>query len=276
MAISCKDGTLQALEITAPSPRLRRTERAKGLYEEACRIVDQGQYSEALHKLQTVLELSPDHVFACRKLIEIGSVYIEEAIRRAEDLGAQGEFADAVRELQAVQAAGGYTSALSEKLARARGQLAQRLLARANELSAAEQIEEAVALIGILLGLDFTNIQAREELARLQDALAARYLAEAGQALDAGRPSEAVQLLEKAQDLKASEEVLARLADARCKHAFATGLALYEAKKYSEAAFQFRKVLSIDPQNAEAGKYIEYCESLRQDEIRFGRFSKLE
>ncbi len=131
-------------------------------------------------------------------------------------------------------------------------------------------------MIGMLLGLDFINVQAREELAGLQDALAARYLVDAGQALDAGRPSEAVQLLEKAQDLKASEEVLARLADARCKHAFATGLALYEAKKYSEAAFQFRKVLSIDPQNAEAGKYIEYCESLRQDEIRFGRFSKLE
>lgn len=276
VAISCKDGTVQVLEIVPVSARFRAAEEAKKLYEEACGLADHGQHTDAVAKLRRALELSPHHVDACLKLVEVARAFVEESVRKADDLGTRNEFADAARELDAVQQTSAHAPELFGKVTAARERLAERVVSYAADVSEAKQIEEALAAIEALLQLDVANIRAREELMRLENALAARCLAGAEQALTAGRPSEGVQLLEKAYDLTRSEEVSSRLVDARCKHALAEGLALYDAKKYSQAAFQFRKVLSIDPENGEARKYIEYCESLRQDDSLSDRFSKLE
>lgn len=99
---------------------------------------------------------------------------------------------------------------------------------------------------------------------------------EAEEALSSGRPSDAVRLLEQARDRSSSDRIGETLAKARCEEALAEGLALYEARQYPQAILRFRKVLSIDPQNAEALRHIEYAEKIGQDDALFDRFSKLE
>jgi tetratricopeptide (TPR) repeat protein len=60
------------------------------------------------------------------------------------------------------------------------------------------------------------------------------------------------------------------------EEALAEGLALYEAGKYPQAIAQFRKVLGIDPENAEAPKHLDYAENLAHDDTLSDRFTRLE
>lgn len=163
-----------------------------------------------------------------------------------------------------------------DALVAARGRTISDALAEANSLAQAGRLEDALSKAEEILQLDFTNVPARELLGRVEDDLAAKCLADADAALGKGEFAEAVRLLERAAAIRPTSEVRDRIAKARAESAFREGVALYDAKKYPQAAFQFRKVLSVEPENAEARKYLEYAESLRQDETIFDRFSKLE
>lgn len=275
-AISCEDGTVQILELTLAPARARSTEMVKTLYDEGCAAIEEGDHAGALERFTKLLEFCPSHVDACRKLVEVRSVLVRRHVEEAERLASEGALAESVQELRAAAAMCPYDRDVFERLTTSRERLISDSLARAVSSADAGQLEEALARVEEVLQLDFTHVQAREELDRLENALVAKYTADADAALETGRPAEAVQILEKAAALRPSPQVRELLAKARAREALKQGLALYEAQKYSQAAFQFRKVLSIDPDNAEAQKYIEYAESLRQDDMLFDRFSKLE
>jgi len=275
-AVSCEDGTLQILEITLAPARARSAGVVKALYKEGCAAAGKGDHAGALQKFTRVLELHPSHADACRKLVEVRTQFVRKRIEEAERLASEGALARSVQGLQAAAEVSPYDREVFEKLAAARERLISDALAGASSLADSGRLEEAFEKVEDVIQLDFANVQAREYLGKLEDALVARYMADADAALEAGQPAKAVQVLEKAAALRLSPEVQEHLARARARQAFHEGVALYEAKKYSQAVFQFRKVLSIDPRNAEAEKYIEYAESLRQDDALLDRFSKLE
>ena len=275
-AISCDDGTLQILEVTLASARARSADMVKSLFEEGCAAAEKGDHAVALQTLTRLLELSPCHLDACRKLAEVRDEFACKRIEDADRLASDGEPARAVQELQAAAEVCPYDARVFEKLTAARENLIRDALAASSSFAAGGRLEEALAKVEDVIQLDPANVQAREQLSKLEDALVAKHVSEADAALVAGQPERAVHFLERASDLRSSPELQKRLANARARQAFDEGLALYEAKKYSQAAFQFRKVLNIDPDNAEAQKYIEYAESLRQDDTLFDRFSKLE
>lgn len=161
---------------------------------------------------------------------------------------------------------------VQSKLADERSAMVSEALESAKSLADKGKFEEALAKLDEIIKVDFANLEAREQLASVEDALANQC------SLDAEKSdaAEAVRLLEKASALRPSPDIEERLARARAKQALDAGMALYEAQKFSQAVFQFKKALSIDPDNAEAQKYIQYSESLRKDDVLFDRFSKLE
>jgi len=56
-------------------------------------------------------------------------------------------------------------------------------------------------------------------------------------------------------------------------------MAAYNEKRYSEAVFQFKKVLARDPGHAEAKRYLNFAQKFAQDattESLTDRFSRLE
>ena len=52
--------------------------------------------------------------------------------------------------------------------------------------------------------------------------------------------------------------------------------ALYEQGRLAEAGFQFKKALSLDPNNPEAQRYLAYTQGAGPDTTLSGRFSRLE
>ena len=54
------------------------------------------------------------------------------------------------------------------------------------------------------------------------------------------------------------------------------GRRLYDARRYPEAAFQFQKVLSLDPAHEEARRYLDYARGVGSDSSVTGRFQRLE
>jgi len=188
--------------------------------------------------------------------------YAEANRKFTEVLDVYPSHVDACRRLIEVQS----------KLADEHSAMISKALASAKSLAEKGKFEEALAKLDEIIRVDFANADAREQLASVEDALAGQCILDA----EKSEAAEAVSLLERAAALRLTPDIEKRLAHARAKLAFDNGMALYEAQKFSQAVFQFKKVLSIDPGNAEAQKYIQYAESLRQDDVLFDRFSKLE
>ena len=270
VAVSCEDGTLQVLEITLAAAR--SVEKAQALYDEGVAAAAKGDYAEANGKFAEVLQICPSNVDACRRLIETRNSLVANCIAAAKRLGSEDKIAEAMQELRIAGELCLYQQEVVEQLAQVRSSLVSEALASARSLADKGELVEALAKLQEIVKVDFADIHAREQLALVEDALVSRYAADA----EKSEAPEAVALLEKAAALRPTPDIEERLAQARAKQAFDAGMALYDAQKYSQAVFQFKKVLSIDPRNAEAQKYIQYAESLRQDDVLFDRFSKLE
>lgn len=275
-AISCEDGTLLILEVTQETTRACAASASKALLDDGCAALEKGDYATAADTLAKYLDSCPGDVDACRKLVEAQDALIRKHIEEAERLTSEGDSARASEEFEAAARVRPYDPRVFPRVNAIRERLLSDSLDRAASLAKEGKLEEALAKAEAVIRLDFTNLRAREILGRLEGDLVVRYLADAEKASAAGESVEAVELLEKAAAIQPTTEVQARLTKARATQALDAGLALYEAKKFSQAVFQFRKALSLDPDNAEAQKHIEYAESFRQDDTLFDRFSKLE
>ena len=274
LAVSCSDGTLQILEITLAATQ--SLEKVQALYEAGIAAAEKGDHAEANGKFTEVLEICPSHVDACRRMIEARNALVANCIEAAKKLGAEDKIAEAMQELRIAGELCLYQQEVVEQLADVRSGLISAALTEAKSLADAGKQEEALAKLEEIVKVDFSDIRAREQLASVEDALVNRYAADAEAMLNSGKTGDAVRLLEKIAALRPTSDTEERLAQARAKQAFDQGMSLYQAQKYSQAVFQFKKVLSIDPRNAEAQKYIQYAESLRKDDVLFDRFSKLE
>lgn len=275
-AISCDDGVLQILEITPAPGRAHTESRARYLRDTGFADAANGDHRAAVEKLTEYLTLSLADVEACAKLVEAGAAQVESLLLETERLMSDGDTINAAKVLRSAGSLLPYDRGVFDRTSEVRERLMMDSLARALSLAGEGRLEDAIAEAEEVIALDFTNCHAREVLGKLEGDLVSKYTTDADVASSAGHLADAVGLLEKALAIRPSPDIQEKLAHARAKQALEDGLALYQAKKFSQAVFQFRKALSIDPDNVEAKKYIEYSESLRQDDMLFDRFSKLE
>ncbi len=276
MAVSGADGLLQLVEITAASGRACISDRAQSVREEGFAAAESGDHVLAVQKLREYLTLFPSDPEACARLAESAAALVEQHLAEVDRVAAEGDTSQAVKELQSACSLLPHDREVFERTSAVREHLIADSLSRAQALAYEGKLEEAIAMAQEVISLDFMCCKAREVLRDLEAGLAAGCLADADLALGENRASDAVGILAKAMAVTPSPEIQQKLVRARAQQAFEEGLALYEAKKFSQAVFQFRKVLSLDPDNIEAQKYVEYSESLRQDDMLFDRFSKLE
>lgn len=275
VALSCRDGSLHVMEVQGRPSRLMDAQEGTALYENAVSMANRGDYTDAVPALIRSLELDPRNVDASRKLAETAHSLVRESLRLAEESLVNGDYAESAHRLHVAWENCVYAPETASNVLAMRERVVDSMLGRARELSDSSA-EEALDLLNVLLQVDLANTEARELLGRLEDEITDRLVREAEEALSSGRPSDAVRLLEQARDRSSSDRIGETLAKARCEEALAEGLALYEARQYPQAILRFRKVLSIDPQNAEALRHIEYAEKIGQDDALFDRFSKLE
>ena len=275
-ALSCEDGTLQVLDIILAPEKIRSSESAQSLHGEVVSDIELGDYDAAMQKLSKMLDASPCDLDACRKLIELKEECLMEHIAEVDKLESEGSHVEAFGKLREAFELAPYDKALFERLASMRERAISDSFERASKLAADGNLKDSIEHIRTIIRLDFTNLKAREGLGRLEDALVSQHISDADAAMASGETSRALEILEEAADLRPNQEVRDRLVKARARQAFEEGMAFYEAQRYSQAVAQFRKVLSIEPNNAEAARYLEYAENIHQDDALFDRFSKLE
>lgn len=276
LALSCRDGSLQGVEVEGRSNRTADAQQAFGLYENALSMASRGEFADAVSALTRALEVNPTDTRAALELAETAHALVHDSLHRAEEALAIGDYADVAGRLDTAWRNCILAPDTAAEVLSARRRAADRMLGRARELAGKDAVDDALDLVKTLISLEPTNTDARELLGRIEREITGRVVREADEVLASGNAREAVRLLEQAYDRDPSDAVGERLKRARAEEALAEGLALYQERKFSQALFQFRKALSLDPGNADALKHIEYAENLSEDSTLHDRFSRLE
>jgi tetratricopeptide (TPR) repeat protein len=274
-AVTLRDGTLAVYELHYGE----RLASASGdqVRSEARTAREAGNYSAALELLRGRLQAVPSDVETCEALAEALTALRERAVSAAGAAAAVGDWAEADARLGDLTAA----DPMDADAIRSRRDLRTRWAASAREagLRAIEAGNgaQAEALLLEAIAADPLDRAAREALADARHAAAEAAVTRGRALLSAGDHAGAITALTEAQARGASgPEVTGLLRDARVGEALALGNALYQDRQYAAALFQFKKVLRLDPENAEAQQKIGYSQNFLQDTQLNDRFTRLE
>lgn len=138
--------------------------------------------------------------------------------------------------------------------------------------------EIAASLRELLVTYPF-SLEAHVLLSNMSAEEAGHADTEADALLSQGNLEQGVAALERAQSAHSTADRAAKIARARIALDFSDGLNHYNARRYQEAVFQFKKVLANDPDHAEARRYLGFAQSFLQDASNSAlndRFSMLE
>jgi tetratricopeptide (TPR) repeat protein len=238
---------------------------------------DSGNLLGALDLLRARLDAVPSDVAACEALAETLQALRERALHAAATAEAVGDFARADAHLAELLAA----APLDADAVQRRGALRSRWAesARSAGAEALERGDGGAAEASFLTAIeaDPLDAAAREQLAAARASASEGALRRGRELLAAGRFTEAIEAFTEAQTRGATgPDVSALLRQARAAEALALGNALYGDRQYAAALFQFKKVLRLDPGNAEAAQKIGYAQNFLQDRDLSERFTRLE
>ncbi|HVK05923.1 MAG TPA: hypothetical protein VM490_20810, partial [Armatimonadaceae bacterium] len=275
-AVTLRDGSLCVYELQY-GDRLAAADSDQVLAEARAARAGEGSLVGAIDLLASRLAAVPSDVRACEMLGEVLHELRDRSLSAAQTAEAVGDFAGADARLrEAIDAL-----PMDDTLHGARRSLHHRWL---QEARAAGQIAlgagDGQAAENYLLDAiraDPLDVDARQLLGDARQAAAAEALARAKAHLSAGAFGEAIAAVTEAQGRGATgSEPAGLLRQARIGEALALGNALYQDRQYAAALFQFKKVLRLDPENAEAQQKISYAQNFLQDTQLNERFTRLE
>lgn len=274
-AVSLRDGTLAVYELQY-GERLAAAD-AEQVLSEARTAEDTGNFAAAADLLRARLAAVPSDTRACEALATALSGLREKCLAAAQTAEAVGDFREADGRLAEIAAALPTDAALTA--------LRQELRARWYAAAKAAGEQAVAAGDGPAAEGHFLDAIAAEPLdVRVRVALADARYAAAEAALARGRGliaigdfTQAIEALTEAQQRGASGPTLTGLLrDARVGEAMTLGNQLYQDRQYAAALFQFKKVLRLDPDNAEALQKVSYAQNFLQDTQLNERFTRLE
>lgn len=276
IALSCENGSFTILEICQALSNAVPVDRIKSIYDDGCTSFECGDHATAVRKFSEVLDLSPCHLEACRKLVPARDALMQRYYTEAERLASEGDIARAGEQIRMALSESLCDLDAFEKFSLLREKIASAGMESARLSSSADELEEADREIRAILQFDPTNLNARELLGEFQERLISQYLADADTSMKEDDPQNTVDSLRKVLALRSDPAIDEMLAKAHSLVAMKEGMALYEEKSYSEALVYFRKAVLFDPTNVVAERYIDYAGNLKHDDTLFDRFSKLE
>jgi tetratricopeptide (TPR) repeat protein len=282
LATGARDGTTAVYEIVPAEGATQGRERlATGdpLAAAAARR-QEGDFGGALQILREALDLDPADCASCDRLLAIRAAYLQEGFDEALNRIERGAFASAIGLLGALLTEEPLHTEIAQALREARTQRSAELIAEAHSASAAGDVGQAeMKLREAIAVAPVGPTPARIELAALFTRHAETADAEADRLLAAGDLHGGLAALERAQAVAASRERAQKIGRAQIALELATGMTAYNEKRYSEAVFQFKKVLARDTGHAEAKRYLNFAQKFAQDattESLADRFSRLE
>ncbi|MCW3053116.1 MAG: Thioredoxin protein [Chthonomonadales bacterium] len=282
LATGARDGTTSVYEVVAAEGstdgKERRSVGDPVVAAAALRSAD--DFGGALQILREALEFDPADCVGCDRLLTARDAYLQEGFDEAQKRIAQGEFAPAIALLAALLTEDPLHTEVAQALRGARTQRSAELIAEAHAHSAAGDVGHAeMKLREAIAVAPVGPTPARVELAALFTRFAEAADAEADRLLAQGDLHAGIAALERAQAVAANRTRAQTIGRVQTALEFTIGMAAYNDKRYSEAVFQFKKVLARDPGHAEARRYLNFAQKFAQDattESLTDRFSRLE
>ena len=280
LVTSGRDGTQNVYQIVLGEGQGTDFTDLTGVRIRAEGLAQQGDLAGAVHLLREALDTAPANIALCEDLLQRRDRWFAETLAAAQALCEAEEYRLAIARLAPILQEEPLQPEATALLMQAREKRSEQLMAEAQLFEASGEYLIAEAALREAVGVaPLTFLEARRELAGLNARRAAAEDAEAQRLWEQGRMEAAVAALERAQSVAASAERAARIAIAQTASEFAEGMAAYNDKRYSEAIFQFKKVLARDPSHSDAKRYLSFAQKFSQDaanDLLNDRFSRLE
>ncbi len=274
-AVTLKDGTLALYELHL-SERLSTLSDAVAL-SEARHTIDSGNLIGAVRLLRGRLIEAPSDLGCAALLTETLTALTARLTIEAQSAEAVGDwcaadasFSQALDESPFDPKLPAERAALRQRWHRSAVAEGRRALAAGNAPAAERAFLEAIEA-------DPLQTEARSALGEAR-ASAATFAIEAGKRhLALGETADALRALTEARRRGATDtETGDILRQARVADALSLGNTLYNDRQYAAALFQFKKVLRLDPRNAEALQKVGYAQNFLSDNQLSERFTRLE
>ena len=275
--VSLQGGTVSAY--AAEFDELEAESRRAGLEAEltsAKEGIAAGDPEGARQLLLPLLQEHPARLEVAEALREATLAAVRQYRAEADAQAAMGLHIEAMAALDAARQLLPADAALFNEWRDARRQAVDALRTEAEGALAADDPAAAAESLARLLELDALDLDGRRRLAEARSAQAAQLLAAGDDQQRSGDPEGALALWRQAVALAATPEIEARLREGEIAQCMALGKALYEDSRQQEAAFQFRKALALDPNHAEARRFLGYAEDSGRKSLIEDRFSRLE
>jgi len=276
LLISCAQGGVFLFQVDF-SQATRGTGRPRGRDVETARAAAAvGDFRHARELLLPALQAAPHDVSLARELAEVEAGWLERLRLEAQSHAEDGRLLDALQTLEEAAAAFPWDAELFQERLRYRERALHTCRENARALEEVREWDAARAVWLSALRLEPGCLELREALARLSVAQAQEYMLAGDQQETFGDLEGALAHWQQALILNECEELRVRLLRAEIARCLAAGIAFYEAQRMPEAAFQFRKVLALDPTHEEAQRYLGYTEGMTADTGIADRFAHLE
>jgi tetratricopeptide (TPR) repeat protein len=275
LATSLRDGTAMLYEVVMGDALPQSASRSlEDPLLQAQAFLEVGATTDAYQVLKNGVAEQPANLVLFDLYTQTQKRWFEENIAFAQAHFTAQEYLPALSILETMLTLEPQNVSLVSLLNQARQARAKQCLTQAQDENTDKE-----ALLREAIRLQPTVKAFRESLANLYE----REVANDDQAAEAllanGRFEEGIAALERAQAIAPTPARAKRLERAQIALDFETGMELYNAKQYSPAIFQFQKVLSRDPNHAEAKRYLQFSQRFTQDsstsEVQ-SRFSMLE
>jgi tetratricopeptide (TPR) repeat protein len=239
-------------------------------------LVTAGHLPAARARLLELLERDPACLPAGERLADVEDRVVEERLVAARALAEEGNRGEALALLGETAQRFPYHAGLFAERCRLREAAVAGFQEAADRSLAADDAESALAALRELLRFDPRHQAAREQLAATQRRMADQLAAEGDACASRRDLAGALERWQKASALAPSPELEGRIRRGEIERSLAAGTALYQHGRFAEAAFQFKRVLALDPQHEEARRYLGYSQSAAGESLISSRFRKLE
>jgi len=274
-AVTLRDGSLITYELTYGERMVSLSEEAALAETRAAR--DSGNIVAAVEVLRSRLESVPSDVRSCALLVELQEELKQHALTAAQNAELVGDFAEADSDLAGAQASLPTDSELTVTRAALRVRWHDTKLSQGELALSQGNGEAAEAAFLEAIRANPLSVAARTKLADSRYATATAALERGRGLLAIGDAKGALVALTEARQKGASGPELAELVrQARVQEGLAFGNRLYQDRQYAAALFEFRNVLRLDPDNAEALQKLSYAKNFHQDTQLSDRFTRLE
>ncbi len=277
VGVSLRDGTLCVYKLFY-GDRLAAADGDAVLAEARAARSGEGSLLQAVALLQSRLQSVPSDFRACDLLKETLAEAREQALALSANSEEIGDFLSADERIAEALVVLPFDAELfgTRQSLRQRWNTLERSLGEKSLGDGDGDSAEAHLLYAIVA--DPLDSVSREKLADARFAAANAAITEGRKRMALGEWADAVSSLTEAQKRGASgPEVTNLLKQARVGEAMALGNALYNDRQYAPALFQFKKVLRLDADHAEAKQRISYAQNFLQDAGQITeRFTRLE